>query len=208
MEKTLKYIQTFSKIGQILSKVVFVASIVGAVCCAVGFICLQWTDVLVLGRIKIHGPVEWAEDMALGNAYAATFCTFIVLMGEIFVANYAAKVFSHELTIGNPFDLQLSKEVFKLGILVISVSAGTSIAAAITYEIIKAFTETTEAYKIDFGIQLGFGLSFIFISQLLKYGALIKGDSDGKDSKDIKDIMNPNNQSQNEALSLEQKETE
>ena len=71
--KTLKTIQVFSKIGKVLSKIIFICSIVGACGCLVGIISLAvgMTESLELGGVTIHAMIEKSAEMSIGTMIAA-----------------------------------------------------------------------------------------------------------------------------------------
>lgn len=61
---SLKIIQTISKIGGIISKIIYICSIVGLCICAVGLILLPYgDDVLKIGGVTLKSLFSDVEDL-------------------------------------------------------------------------------------------------------------------------------------------------
>ena len=73
--KTLKTLQSLSKLGKVLSTIVFILSIVGAAMCAIGIPCLALIpeEGFRLGDMTIKGLVEKGE-LSVSTCYATMAC--------------------------------------------------------------------------------------------------------------------------------------
>lgn len=171
--KTLNTIQTLSKIGKILSKIVFICCIIGAVGCAAGMASLPFADTgaLKIGGVSIHGLIVNRAGIDLNSLYPLLAGVMIVCIGEAVTAKLAEGYFAHELTAGTPFDLAGAKELLQLGIVTICVPLGTQILAQIVSSVIAEILHCGGAFKADNGGSVALGVMFIVTSLLCRYGA-------------------------------------
>lgn len=171
--KTLNTIQTFSKIGKILSKIIFICCIIGVAGCVVGFICLPFADtgILKIGGVTIYGLIVNRAGIDLNGLYPLMTGAMIVCIGQAVTAKFGERYFSHELTAGTPFTIGGAKELFRLGIITICVPLGTQIVAQIISSIVAEFIGCGEAFKIEDGDSVALGIMFLLMSLLCKYGA-------------------------------------
>lgn len=176
MNKSLKTIQILSKIGRILSKIVFIACIIGAAMCLASIVGLA---IGTNDAISIHGKtitqtMADVSDLSIASAYAL-FCVGLTMcLGEIFTAKFAEKYFTHELEDGTPFTERGAKEMLRLGILTISISLGTSILSSISLAVIKHSFSNVETQGIGSVSAVGLGIVFLIFGVVFRYGAGIK----------------------------------
>ena len=138
--KTLKTIQTLSKVAKILCTIVFIFSLIGAIGCAVGIIALAVIpDGFNLGGVTIHGLIENSAGVSLGTCYAAMAMGAVLCAGECVLCKFAKRYFVNELEAGTPFTYNGAKELMRLGILTICIPVGTAIISGIVYGIMSAF---------------------------------------------------------------------
>lgn len=173
--KTLRTIQVLSKIGKILSKIVFVCSIVGAVLCTLGVLgfSLGVTSAVKFGNITLKSILDGTESKSVGTVYCAIITAFITFVGQIFLSNVAVSYFKNELTVGTPFTFEGAKELLKLGICTIAIPLGTNIVSSTIYGIMKIFFDNIGEISLDNSISVGLGIMMIICSVLCKYGAEI-----------------------------------
>lgn len=172
MSKTLKAIQVLSKIGKILSTIVFVCSIVGASLCLAGIISLSLgiEGMLSFGGVSIHGLIENTGGFSIGNLYATLIVTIILCGGEIALSKIAQNYFKHEIEAGTPFTFDGAKEMLRLGICGVAIPLGTVMVSSIVHEIIGTFMSGVKDFPYG-EISIGLGVTFIIVSVILKYGA-------------------------------------
>lgn len=173
--KSLKVLQTFAKIGRILSMVAFILSIVAGAFCIVGiFSLLVFPDGgFKLFGVTIRGLVEKEADISLSTMYATMSCGIILCAGEAVLAKFAERYFKNELAAGTPFTFDGAKELMRLGILSICISTGTAILAAIVYGIFKLAAPDAAEPSIRNGASVGIGVMMIVGSLLCRHGAEI-----------------------------------
>ena len=171
--KSLKILQTFAKIGKILSTIVFILSVVVGGFCIAGLLSLA---VFPEGGFKllgttIRGLVEKEADISLPTLYAALTGGMIMCAGEAVVAKFAERYFKNELAAGTPFTFDGAKELMRLGILAICVSTGTLILAAIVYGIFRVTAENVAKPELDNSASVIIGVMMIVGSYLCRHGA-------------------------------------
>ncbi|MDD6810449.1 MAG: hypothetical protein PUD93_01075 [Lachnospiraceae bacterium] len=171
--QTLKTIQVFSKIGKILSEIIFICSIVGAAGCALGIASLAVgeTEVFQLGGVTIHGIIETSAETSIGTRYTLMTVGLILCIGEIFLAKIAENYFKHELATGTPFTFDGAKEMLRLGICAVCIPMGTMIVAEIAYTVMNHYYVDVADLHIDDYASVGLGIAFIVVSFICKYGA-------------------------------------
>ena len=175
--KSLQTIQTLNKIGKVLSKIVFICCLVGAIGCIIGIasVALIGTDeVLKIGGVSIHGLIEKEAEMNITTLYAAMFVGMAMCIAEAVVSRTAERYFSNELAAGTPFTFEGAKEMLRLGIIVIVVPLVTTLASAIGVGIVSALVEGVDKIEISNGVSVTLGIMFIVMSVIFRYGAEIK----------------------------------
>lgn len=185
--KTLNRIQTLSKIGRVLSKIVFIFSVIGFFGCIAGILGISFGtgSLIKLGGVTIHGIISENLGVDIKSVGAMLSGMLIVCAGEAVLAKYAEAYFKNELNAGSPFTLDGSKELMRLGILTIAVPLGCSVIGSIVEGIVLAIMniEKSSAVDISFSCEssITLGIMFIIASLLCRYGAELKGEADKKD---------------------------
>lgn len=189
--ESLKTIQILSKLGKVLSKIIFICCIIGAVGCVVGMVCLPFadTEAIKIGGVTIHGLIENRAGMNLNSLYPLMSGSLIVCIGEAVIAKFAEVYFTNELAAGTPFTTSGAKELLRLGILTISVPLGTLILALIVSGVIADLLQCGEAFKLEGSDSVTLGVMFIVMSFLCKYGAEVKGGKHKKEKDNEKMIQ-------------------
>ncbi len=188
--KSLKIIQTLSKIGKIISKIVYICCIVGVCGCVVGFIGL----VCGAEAVKISGKsleviLMQEADMTIGTLYASIFAGLFLCIGELVISKFAEGYFDKELIDGTPFTFDGAKRLFKLGLITVCVSIGAVILAEIAQGIICGIVSDAVALSLDNSDSVGLGIAFIIISVIFKHGAEISAEKETP-SIEKEDILN------------------
>lgn len=173
--KTLNTIQTLSKIGKVLSKIVFILSIIGAAVCCIGIVCYA----LLHNVIKIDGRelstiLAMRADISVASGYVIMAAGILLCAAEAVVARFAEIYFKNELAAGTPFTFEGAQEMLRLGIITIAVPLGTVIVCSIAVGIATQFASGFD--KIDFSnaTSVALGVMFIILSVIFKYGAEIR----------------------------------
>ena len=184
--KTLKTIQTISKVSKIICEIVFICCLVGGIGCALGIISLALIpESFKIGDVTFKNFVEQSADVSLGTCYASMAAAIVICAGEAVLAKIAQKYFVNELKAGNPFTFDGSKEMMVLGIYTICIPLGSNIIASIVYGILKAVLENVDKFDSDIlsSVSVGLGIMFVVTGLLCRYGAELKESKE--ESKDI-----------------------
>lgn len=172
MSQTLQTIQKLSKLGKILCQVFFVLSIIGAVGCVIGIIGVaSIPGDLMLDGTTINDMLLTEVGVTINTLYAILAAAIVLCIGEAVVCKFSEKYFRNELQAGTPFTFAGAKEMFRLGIIAICVTIGSSILASIVYAIIAASLGDVVPYDF-YGISAALsGVAFLVLSVIFKYGA-------------------------------------
>ena len=175
--KSLKTIQTLSKIGKILSKIAFIFSVIGFGGCIVGLVSISFDNgsVAKWGGVTIHGILDGFDEYNIKSIAAVLFGWMIVCAGEAVLAKFAEVYFKNELKAGTPFTAAGAKEMQRLGILTIAIPIGCAVVSTIAEGIIAGFMNVKNAAFTDMyfnnGASIALGVMFIFIALICRYGA-------------------------------------
>ncbi len=173
MERTLITIQNLSKLGRVLSKVVWICCIVGLVGCAVGIASLSigTGEILKLGNISIKGLIETEAEMTVNGMIAAMTAAAVLCAFEIRLARQAENYFEHELQAGTPFTVEGALEMRRLGISAIVLPLVSIIVSAVVYAVMKELMDGVGELNLDNGGSIGLGIMFLVMSLICQYGA-------------------------------------
>lgn len=176
--KNLHAIQVLAKIGMIMSKIVFICCIVGAIACAMGAVSIGLIpDGIRINGMTIHSMIESNAGLSLGASYMAAFTGFLFCAAECAISKLAELYFKHELAAGTPFTVEGARELLRLGICTISISLGTVVVASICNAVaMNRFSDVADLQTGDFA-QVGLGVAFIILSVVFHYGADLCGRS-------------------------------
>ena len=169
---TLKTIQTLSKIGKILSKIVFICCVVAFCGCIATIISLAFgAETLRIGGLTLKGIFQKSAETSIGTVYAAAATGLILSAGEAVLAKFAQIYFTNELADGTPFMLAGAKEMMRLGILTICIPAGTTLLTIIARAVIAEVCGEIADLRLDCGESIALGVMFLIASLLCRYGA-------------------------------------
>ena len=169
---TLKTIQTLSKIGRILSKIVYICCLVGFCGCIIGIVSLGLGgEVFKLGGVTIHSIIDSHSHMSMPALYTAMAVGIVLCAAEAVLSKFAELYFKNELADGTPFTMRSAKELMRLGILTITIPLGTVIVCSIGIAIADNFFPEIENLSYDGYASVGLGIMMIVASLLCRYGA-------------------------------------
>ena len=171
MEKTLKTIQSLSKVGEVLCRILFVLCIVGFVCSSVGLASFAAGVAMISISVKSLEIYLHDAGVSAGTVYAALVVAMILCAGEAVIARFAVHYFRREQRDGTPFDLGGAKELLRLGILQISVTLGAEIIANIAHRIISAACEDVQELSLSNSSSVLMGLVIMLVALICRYGA-------------------------------------
>ena len=175
--KSLKTIQSFAKVGKVLSTIAFVVSIVGVCLSAAGIVtyAIFGNGAVKIGDVTIQSLIEKEVKLSDAGLYTLLAAGAAACAAEIFIAAKAKKYFTHELEEGTPFTLPLAKEMRSLGIFALIVSLVTGFVCSVGIAIMEKYApELEQNANAAFG-SVGIAVAFIVVSFICEYGAEIKG---------------------------------
>lgn len=161
-------IQKFFRVFQILTKIAFIFSIIGASCCAVGILCcVAWENG---GHVySLFGEsVELANHAAdLPKAVAVMLTDLIFLVSEAVLLGFASQYLKIEQEEGTPFTEKGANLVKKLGIRCIYLPIIASVLAAVA----TVCLNVEQGGDINNLPSVGTGILLILTSLVFRYGA-------------------------------------
>ena len=170
MEQLQKIQKTFH-IFQILAKIAYVFSIVGAVFCAVGALCALCC--LSGGQVfSLFGePVTiFSTTRSMGETLAVLLAEFIMLTAEAILLCFACKYLKAEQAAGTPFTEAGADMLKKLGIRCIWLPIVAIVVASVIGVGFGA-----ENLDIDSNLpSLALGIVLLLASMIFRYGAALE----------------------------------
>ena len=173
--KSLNTLQTLAKIGRVLSKIVFIICLVGAILCAVGGVgYLAFGDrAMQLGGTTIQGLID-SEGAPAAVMYYLIGTSLVACVLEAILSKKAERYFVHELADGTPFTMRGAQELQKVGVLSIVFSLVTAILNGVGKAIVDHMLAdgVDEALETDFvSGGIGLGITLIIVAVIFRYGA-------------------------------------
>lgn len=168
MSKTLSNILTVFKVVRVIAKVVFILCIIGAVGCAIGLFSLR-----AVGN-NLPPFIISENILSLPSVYAACISGLIACVGEAILAFLSERYFVNVLSAGTPFTMEGSKELFRLGVTSIIISAAISVASGFVFAICAYFSADLSSFDFNASISISTGLFFMFLSLIFKHGAELR----------------------------------
>lgn len=172
--KTLKTIQALAKTGRILSTIVFVFSLIGAIFCVVGiFTFALIPEGFKIGEMTIRALIEDKTGVGAGTIYASMAAGIVTCAGEAVLSKLAERYFANELKAGTPFTASGTSELMRLGICAVCIPVGTAIMAEIIRAVMKLFFANVGELVNTAPATIGLGVMFIVTSLICRYGTEI-----------------------------------
>lgn len=180
---SLKIIQTISKIGEIISKIIYICSIVGLCISAVALILLPYgDDVLKIGGVTLKSLFSDVEDLKALCPAVGSFA--INCIGYIVLSREAQRYFSLEIKEGTPFTFNGANLLKRLGIITIIVPILVTVAAEIFCNVFENITNSTafslEELNFDNEGSIAMGLMLLLLSVLCRCGAELIENKDSR----------------------------
>ena len=169
MENTLNKIQKLAKAGLIISKIILYCCCVGLFCCVL--VLISRKNVVLLENIAFGNATNIKEAISIGDYYCSTTTGIIMCIMEIILSVLSIKFFKKELEIGTPFNLEITKQMKKLGIRFIYVPLIAIITSSIAHECFSHYYEGVKEIDFSNSTSIDLGLAFLVISLICKYGA-------------------------------------
>lgn len=171
--KSLRTIRKLSKLGRILSTIVFIFSVIGFAACTVGAVVTACIGANLNGFFAdIAKKVSEKEVSVTFEAVLSTLiCSAVICAGEAVLSKFAEHYFKRELADGTPFDLGGAAELKRLGLLTILIPIGASTLAFMAHAIMKLVYKDLPDFDYSNGTTIMLGVMMLVGSVLCKYGA-------------------------------------
>lgn len=173
MKDTLHTIQTFARLGRVLSRIAYILALIGCIACAVSLLLLPLgSDTLLrLGGITLYGPVSGSVDGGLALVAVALGSGLLLCLGEAIPAWAAQRYFRRECAAGTPFTADGARELLRLGILTAAVPVGSVLLTQILQGVAAQLWAVELDFVPDVESSVLLGLLFLALSLLCRYGA-------------------------------------
>lgn len=187
--KSLKTLQTLSKVGKVLSSIVFVLSIIAGCIVALAFVfSLTLKNVIVENEQTFEELIQIELNMTMPSIYLTLICSFLACVVEAISCKMAQKYFKYELSVGTPFTQEGAKKMLYLGIWLLVLPLAYGFVCGIIAAIYIALNGNITFSGLSYSAFSGVGVAFIVVSFILKYGADISADKVAKiDQKEKND---------------------
>ncbi len=175
--QTLRVLQTLSRIGKIVTSVLYIVSIVGFCACLFGFIGLTaGSESFKIGGVTFESMLRVEKSISREGIFALLVSTALYCLKNTVLFRFARQYFDTELCDGTPFRRRSSEMLLKLGISVAAVSLGTQILSEILCSIlakgenisIPDFASSSDAVVL--------GVMLAVLALVCRYGAEREGD--------------------------------
>lgn len=168
MEK-LETIQKLAKTGKILSKIAFIFSIVGLVCSLIGLLGVMFLQDEMLKNTELAKFMQ-TNGKTLGDLYAEIVIAIVSCGVEIYVSYEAEKYFKLQLEEKTPFTEKCSKNILRLGVIVLVSGIATALLNVIIALIFAKTMGMSYEYSADVN-GIGLGIAFLIMSVIFDYGS-------------------------------------
>ena len=177
--ESLKTSQKLSKLGKILSKIVYVFCLVGLILCIIGGLGLIFIpESFELANIKIHMLIKSNINFSREIIYASLIIGIIELACEMYISKQAQKYFEYELEEGTPFTQEGANKIKRLGLIVIFIPFVASFISELGFEIAKHTMNFNQNLDINFNVSLTLGITFLILSTIFRYGSSLTKDKE------------------------------
>lgn len=170
--KTLHTIQTLCNLGRILSKIVFIFSLIGAIACAAGALSIKLLpEPLQFGSVTIQGLVDLTDEIGPNEAFAALIVGAISLAAEAILSKLAERYFRNERKAGTPFTFAGAKQLIRLGVCAIVIPIASAVAVEIVHSVLEHYLTGVSSLDLADSASVGLGVMMIVAGLLCRHGA-------------------------------------
>ncbi|MBE6693738.1 MAG: hypothetical protein E7589_03120 [Ruminococcaceae bacterium] len=193
MTKSLKTVQVFFKIAEIISLVLLIFSIIGAVG---GFIGAGL--IFAVGDLEMPGMDGTVSSIIMSEAGLSYWdicysCVVAVIgcVGMGILYKFAHVYFKNENAVGTPFTYEGSKELLRLGILAMAIPMAIYMLTELVWGICFVFAPYEFTLVNEYSADMTGGLMLLIASFVFKYGAELKEAKEKAEQLATEDIGEP-----------------
>ncbi len=170
MEQLQKIQKTFH-VFEVLTKIAYILSIVGAVFCAVGALCAAaWYNGGQVFSLFGEPVTVFSTGRGMNEMLAVLLADFVMITAEAILLSFACKYLKAEQAAGTPFTVTGAEQLKKLGIRCIWLPIVTMVVASVI--------------SVSFGVEdidsvsnlpsVATGIVLILASMIFRYGAALE----------------------------------
>lgn len=169
--KTLQSIQKTFRVFQILAKIAFIFSIIGASCCALGALCVGvWNNGGQVFSLFGQPIIAFAQGENLRQAYGVMLSDLVYLTTDAILLGLAGQFFKTEQAAGTPFTEDGANRIRKLGIHCIWMP----IVAVVIASVITVCLGVEQRGDVSNLPGVVTGIVLILASLIFRYGAQLE----------------------------------
>ena len=170
--KTLKTIQVLAKIARVVSKIVFICSLVGFCLCIAGIAGLAFgAGALKIGGVTLHGLIEEHASIGSASLYAAAATGAVFCAAEAILSKIAERYFKNEVAAGTPFTFDGAKELTRLGVFAIVIPVCATAVCSIGLSLFSMAYPELNNLSLNGFSSVGLGIAFLIFSLFCRCGA-------------------------------------
>lgn len=171
--KSLKTILKLTKLGKVLSVIMFVMCIVAFCVSAAATICLAVVGdkVVEFGNVTFKSMRSDNAEVNIQTLYLTLAVVMLFCIVGAIISRLYMKVFNQVLEDKTPFTFKTADAFKRLGLIAIFLPIGASIAAGIGIGITKALVSGIDNIDINSSISVSQGLATLVLAVFCRYGA-------------------------------------
>ena len=167
----LQRIQKTFRVFQLLTKIAYVFSIVGAVFCAVGALCaFSWYSGGQVFSLFGEPVTIFSSDRAMNEMLAVLLADFVMVTAEAILLSFAGRYLKAEQADGTPFTVTGAEQLKKLGIRCIWLP----IVAMVVASVISVSFGVEDIDAVSNLPSVATGIVLILASMIFRYGAALE----------------------------------
>lgn len=167
----LQRIQKTFRVFQILTKIAYVFSIVGAAICAVGALCaFSWYSGGQVFSLFGEPVTIFSSDRAMNEMLAVLLADFVMVTAEAILLSFAGRYLKAEQADGTPFTVTGAEQLKKLGIRCIWLP----IVAMVVASVISVSFGVEDIDAVSNLPSVATGIVLILASMIFRYGAALE----------------------------------
>ncbi len=178
MRPAITTIQKLAKAGKVISRIVFILSIVATCLIVFGlvFYLVIGDRSLVVNGIPLEGLIlqETGQLIPRPILITALCLAAFACIAEVILSQMAASYFRRELADGTPFTFRGAKDLKRVGLWAIFLPLGSALISAIVLAVVAASTTGVDSVHVRFSIEsssIGTGIFLLVVSVFCRHGA-------------------------------------
>ena len=178
MKPAITTIQKLAKAGKIISRIIFILSIVAT--CLIVFALVFYLVIgdrsLIVNGLPLEGLIlqETGQMIPRPILITALCLAAFACIAEVILSQMAASYFRRELADGTPFTFRGARELKRLGLWAIFLPLGVGLISAVILSVVAAQTTGIDSVNVRFSIEsssIGTGIFLLVVSVFCRHGA-------------------------------------